>query len=89
MTALDRYTRLEALAIWRENAATPPREVVVSFGAATLVLTDLAEHPLGHWALAGIQPIGTEAGATIYAMTIDGEETLAVRDPEKIGRAHV
>ena len=50
MTALDRYVRLEAVGLWREAPGAPPREVVVSFGNATLLLTDLEERPLGHWA---------------------------------------
>ena len=84
MTALDRYERLEAIGIWREGADTPPREVVVSFGKATLVLTDPADAPLGHWALAGLQVIDRQGGATVYAMTPDGAETLTIRDAEMV-----
>ena len=85
MTALEKYVRLEALGLWRESAETEPREVVVSFGNATLVLTDLGDRPLGHWALAGAQPTGRTAdGATIYSMTLEGDETLELRDPVMI-----
>ena len=84
MTALDRYLRLEAVGLWRERADAPAREVIVSFGRSTLVLTDLEEAPLGHWALAGVVAIGAEDGATVYAMTADGGETLAIRDREMI-----
>ncbi len=85
MTALEKYVRLEALGLWRESAKAEPREVVVSFGNATLVLTDLADRPLGHWALAGAQAAGRTAdGATIYSMTLEGDETLVLRDPEMI-----
>ncbi len=85
MTALEKYVRLEALGLWRESAETAPREVVVSFGNATLVLTDLEDRPLGHWALAGAQPSGRTAdGATVYSMTLEGDETLTLRDPEMI-----
>jgi hypothetical protein len=83
MTALDRYVRLEALGTWRESPEAAPREVVVRFGRTTLVLTDLAEAPLGHWALAGVAVLGRERGATVYAMT-PGCETLAIRDPDMI-----
>jgi hypothetical protein len=83
MAVLDRYVRLEALGIWRESRDAPPREVVVRFGRSTLLLTDLAETPLGHWALAGVTVLGRERGATVYAMCPDGE-TLAIRDPEMI-----
>ena len=84
MTALERYVRLEAIGLWRERPEAPPREVVVSFGNATLVLKDLADRPLGHWALAGVTVVGRDGPATIYAMTADGGETLAIRDPEMV-----
>jgi len=84
-TALERYVRLEALGLWREAPGLPPREVIVSFGKATLVLTDPADAPLGHWALGGVQVLGRQDdGATVYAMTADGAETLAIRDPEMV-----
>ena len=84
MTALEKYVRLEAIGQWRETPARAPREVVVSFGDATLVLADLADRPLGHWALAGVEAIGTDGGATLYAMSRDGTETLAIRDADMI-----
>jgi hypothetical protein len=81
MTALARYARLEAIGRWSEDARAPAREVVVAFGDATLTLKDLAERPLGHWALAGVAPVRREAGATVYAMA-GGGETLAIDDAE-------
>jgi hypothetical protein len=84
MTAIDKYLRLEALGLWRERAGAPPREVVVSFGRATLVLTDLDDRPLGHWALAGVAVVGRDGPATVYAMTPGGGETLTIRDPEMV-----
>lgn len=60
-----------------------------------LVLADLADRPLGHWALAGVEAIGTDGGATLYAMNSDATETLAIRDADMIGaiaavtRAHL
>jgi hypothetical protein len=84
MTALEKYVRLEAIGLWRERPEAPPREVVVSFGNSTLVLKDLADRPLGHWALAGVSVVGYDFPATIYAMTADGGETLAIRDPEMV-----
>jgi hypothetical protein len=56
-TALDRYLRLEASGVWRDAPGAHPREVIVSFGRTTLVLSDLDERPLAHWALAGTQAI--------------------------------
>lgn len=84
MTALERYIRLEALGQWREAPDAAPREVVVSFKNTTLVLTDMREAPLGHWALAGVQAIGREGPAVIYSMTADGAETLTIRDSDMV-----
>lgn len=82
MTALDRYVRLEATGLWREGPDAAPREVIVSFGAATLILRDLHETPLGHWALAGLRARGRDGDAVIYATTADAAETLTIRDRE-------
>ncbi len=85
MTALDKYVRLEAVGLWREAPDGAAREVVVSFGKATLILTDLAEQPLGHWALAGVSVLEYGAdGAAVYAMTPDGGETLTIGDRDMI-----
>lgn len=84
MTALDRYVRLEALGRWREAPGAEAREVVVGFHEATLVLRDMTERPVGHWALAGVQAVGTDGPATVYAMSPDGEETLAIADGDMI-----
>jgi hypothetical protein len=84
MTALEKYVRLEALGSWRERPADQAREVVVSLGRSTLLLKDLADRPLGHWALAGVVWLGQDGGAATYSMTADGAETLTIRDREMI-----
>ena len=84
MTALEKYVRLEAIGLWREGPGSRQREVVVSFGEPRWLLKDLAERPLGHWALAGIAAIGRDGGATVYSMTLDGDETLTIRDREMV-----
>lgn len=83
-TAPERYTRLEAPGLWRETPGDRGREVVAAFGGATLVLSDHAGRPLGHWALAGVSVLRREAGATVFAMGPEGGETLAIRDPEMV-----
>ncbi len=84
MTALERYIRLEALGQWREGEGAEPREVVVRFGQSTLVLSDVEENPLGHWALAGVQAVGREGPARVYAMAPEGAETLAIVDADMV-----
>jgi hypothetical protein len=83
-TALERYERLEATGLWRESPGAAPREVVVAFGTETLVLRDLDDTTLGHWALAGLRTLRDEGSGRVYAMTRDGYETLAIRDPDMI-----
>ncbi len=84
MTALDKYIRLEAVGQWRESPEADPREVVVSFGDATLVLSDMQENPLTHWALAGIVRVKHEQEMAIYTPDTQGFETLEIRDSDMI-----
>lgn len=80
MTALKKYERLESLGLWRAHLTSEPREVIVSFGNATLVMTDLHERPLQHWSLVGMQIIGEDEAGVVYSMTDDGDESLVIRD---------
>jgi hypothetical protein len=85
MTALDQYIRLEAIGLWQETPETPEREVIVSFGNASLVLSDTSDRPLAHWSLVGTRPLRVDPdGATVYSTTLDGYETLAIRDAEMV-----
>ena len=54
----------------------------MSFGSATLVLTDLADRLLGHWALAGVAVLGQGPGGTTSGMA-EGEP-LTIRDREMV-----
>lgn len=45
MTALREYDRLEATGLWRPGPEEQRREVVVSIGEATLVITDMRDRP--------------------------------------------
>lgn len=84
MPILDRYERLEAAGIWREHPGAEPREVIVTFGHTTLMLSDTRERLLGHWALAGIQILSEDGGSVTYAMDDEGWETLTLRDRQMI-----
>ncbi|MEM9715735.1 MAG: hypothetical protein AAF826_04385 [Pseudomonadota bacterium] len=79
VTALEQYARLEATGLWREGEEAQRREVIVSFGKATLVLSDLNETPLAHWSLAAVDRIGRGLPAT-YAIGEDTTETLEIED---------
>ncbi len=75
MTALTKYARLEATGLWRANAEAQRREVVVSIGEATLVISDLNDRALTHWSIAAIERKGSGSPAVFYP---DGDpnETL-------------
>ncbi len=76
MTALKKYARLEATALWRSGPEAQRREVVVSVGEATLVITDLkSDTALTHWSLAAIERQGSGYPA-IFTPDGDPGETL-------------
>jgi len=72
MTALSKYTRLEATGLWRPSADAQRREVIVSIGDATLVISDLADRAITHWSLAAIEK-GNTAGTGGAAYHPDGD----------------
>lgn len=68
MTALNQYERLEAFGVWRETPKAQLRDVVVSFGDATLILTDPRSNvPLTHWSLPAVTRLNPGAMPAIYA----------------------
>jgi len=84
MTAIDKYTRLEALGQWREGPDQAPKEVVVSFGNATLLFSDVDENPLCHWAMAATSRLSLEGEKAVYTPDTEGFETLEINDAEMI-----
>lgn len=78
MTALKQYQRLEASGLWRASPEAQRREVIVSIGDATLVISDGQERPLTHWSLAAIARAagGHDDGAAVYHPDGDPGETL-------------
>ncbi|MEO1561869.1 MAG: hypothetical protein AAFR98_00400 [Pseudomonadota bacterium] len=83
MTALEEYSRLEATGLWKTASQAQRREVIVSFGTATLVLSDINEMPLTHWSLAAVERLGSKVPA-IYFVAGDEEETLEIADPAMV-----
>ena len=76
MTALTKYDRLEALGLWRPNPDGQRREVLVSVGNATLVITDKNDQPITHWSLAAIARANPGEIPAIYYPDGDDGETL-------------
>lgn len=82
MTALKKFARLEATALWRANAEAQRREVVVSVGDATLVIKAMTDQALTHWSLAAVERANPGERPAIYHPDGDPEETLEIDEDE-------
>lgn len=86
MTALKKYQRLEATGLWRPEPGAQRREVIVSFGEATLVFRDpRSEMALSHWSLAAIKRLNPGAEPAVFAPD-SGDETETVEIEDKAMR---
>lgn len=94
MTALAQYQRLEAAGTWRPSPQAQRRDVIVSFGDATLVLSDpRSEVPLSHWSLPAVTRLNPGRAPALYAPDAAGgeDEQLEIADElmiEAIERVH-
>ncbi len=85
MTALKKYQKLESQGLWRDTPAAQRREVVVSFGDASLVLSDpRTDSALSHWSLPAVERLNPGQLPAIYAPAPDAPETLEIDDQEMI-----
>ncbi|MEP2030401.1 MAG: hypothetical protein ABJI96_17025 [Paracoccaceae bacterium] len=76
MTALNQYDRLEASGLWRATPDDQRREVIVSIGEATLIITDMRDQALTHWSLAAVERANTSNTPAIFFPDGDPGETL-------------
>lgn len=82
MKALKKYQRLEATGLWRPDPETQRREVVVSIGEATLIITDMKDQPLTHWSLPAVERANPGETPAIYFPDGDTNETLELAEDE-------
>ncbi len=85
MTALKEFARLETEGKWRTAPDAEPRAVMISFGEATLVLTDGSGRPLTHWSLPALQRINPGDRPAVYAPDAEVSETIEIDDDTMIG----
>lgn len=85
MTALSQFDRLEAPGLWRDTEDTQRRDVIVSFGDASLVISDRNETALTHWSLAAVTRLNPGARPALFSPDPDSEETLEIDDEVMIG----
>ena len=82
MTALSKYDRLEATGLWRPDPDGQRREVIVSIGNATLMITDMNDQAITHWSLAAVACANPGATPAIYHPDGDDGETLELPENE-------
>lgn len=92
MTALSEYQRLECMGLWRETPEAQRREVLVSFGDATLMIADpRSSLPLAHWSLPAVERRNPGERPALYAPGSDTTEELELADElmiAAIGKVH-
>lgn len=84
MTALKQYQHLESGGLWRAEPDAQRRDVVVSFGDATLVISDKAGRALSHWSLPAISRLNPEKSPALFTPDPNGIETLEIDDDDMI-----
>ena len=58
--------------------------MLVTFGAATLVIADQKEHPLTHWSLAAVVRVNPGERPALFAPSADTGEVLEIADDDMI-----
>ncbi|MGG7643755.1 hypothetical protein ACQ5SP_02960 [Rhodovulum sp. YNF3179] len=85
MTALSEYERLESGGLWRAGPEAQRREVLVSFGDASLVIADpRTEMAIAHWSLPAVDRRNPGAEPAVYSPDPEGGETLEIDDTTMI-----
>ncbi|MCX7567030.1 hypothetical protein OS189_11820 [Sulfitobacter sp. F26169L] len=83
MTALSKYDRLEATGLWRPDPDGQRREVIVSVGNATLIISDMNDQAIAHWSLAAVARANTGNLPAIFHPDGDDGETLELPAHER------
>lgn len=81
-TALSKYDRLEATGLWRQTREDQRREVVVSIGDATLVISDMNDQAITHWSLAAVDRQDNSNHPAVFSPDGDPNETLELSNNE-------
>ena len=84
MTVLEQYKRLEATGLWREAPDAQRREVLVSLGDATLMISTMTEVALTHWSLPAVARLNPGRQPALYAPGAETEERLEIDDPDMV-----
>ncbi len=81
MTALQEYQRLECTGLWRDRPDGQRREVIVSFGDATLVISEArSARAVTHWSLPAVVRLNPGEFPARFAPDPDADEELELDD---------
>ncbi len=81
MTALEKYRKLEGPGLWSPSRHAQRRDVFVTFGDATLVISDSrSQQALSHWSLPAVQRLNPGKRPALYAPEGDDSEILELQD---------
>lgn len=80
MTALKQYDRLESAGLWKSDGDAQRRDVIVSFGDATLVISDSAGRPQTHWSLPAVCRTNPGLRPALFTPAPNAAETLEIDD---------
>lgn len=85
MTALKRYQRLECTGLWRESPGAQRRDVAVSFGEATLIISELRSgRTLTHWSLPAVVRLNPGVLPAVFSPGLEAGETIEIDDLDMI-----
>lgn len=81
MTALDKYKKLEGPGLWAASRDDQRRDVLVSFGDASLVISDSRSMKvLSHWSLPAVERLNPGKRPALYSPDDDSGEVLELDD---------
>lgn len=81
MTALDKYKKLEGPGLWARSRDEQRREVLVSFGDASLVISDSRSlNVLSHWSLPAVERLNPGKRPALYSPDAESGEVLELDD---------
>lgn len=84
MTALPEYDRLESPGLWRLGQDEQRKEVIISFGDASISVSDQNGTALAHWSMQAIRRINPKQRPAIYTPDSDETETIELEDESMI-----
>ena len=84
MTAIKKYQILESKGFWIESKGKEVKEVIISFGKSSIIISDTNATPLDHWNFNSIVILQKRTTSTTFSPGPEREEKLIVKDEEMI-----